>query len=318
MFTSIPRSLDPSTPRPLDPSTPRPLDPSTPRPLDPSTPRPLARAAGTAALLQVGGYDVLGTPSLALTEVNSTGWANGAGEPPATVVDTITDAEWAAIGPVDLSTVEISVGNDYSEASWSGTITIEYDVFEPAKITSFGPGAVVGERVANAADITWTLPFGTNLTSLAPTFTLSSGACDKANGGPTTYDFTSPVVYTVTDGPTVNTYTVTITTANALAWNVSGGGDWDTTTSNWTPLPSGSPTTFANGNEMIFDSTAGGAIVKEGGGTLTIQSNNSYDGGTTINGGTRRVDFPAQTSGLGSVWEKMGCFLDLGRHLEFC
>ncbi len=215
-------------------------------------------APGTAAILQVGGFETIGTVSLALTDTTSTGWANGQNGPPATVVDTKLEAAWSAIGAVDLNTVELSVGNDYSEASWSGTITVEYDVFEPAKITTFGPGAVVSPLVGNAANITWTVPYGTNVTTLAPTFTLSSGTCDKTSGG--TYDFTSPVIYTVTDGASVNTFTVTVTSANAVAWNVAGSGDWDTSTANWLPLPSGSPTTFTNGNEVLFDNTAGGTI----------------------------------------------------------
>lgn len=76
-----------------------------------------------------------------------------------------------------------------------------------ADILSFGPGATIGAVFANAANISWTVPFGTNLATLAPIFTLSSGTCDKISGG--TYDFTNPVVYTVTDGATVNNYTVT-------------------------------------------------------------------------------------------------------------
>ena len=38
------------------------------------------------------------------------------------------EAAWGAIGAVDPNTVEVSIGNDYSEASWSGTITVEYDI----------------------------------------------------------------------------------------------------------------------------------------------------------------------------------------------
>ena len=90
---------------------------------------PSPEAPGTAALLQVGGYGTIGTVSLALTDLNGTGWANGQGGPPTTVIDTITAADWSSLGvDIDLSTVQLSVGNDYSQAAWSGTITVEYDV----------------------------------------------------------------------------------------------------------------------------------------------------------------------------------------------
>ena len=88
-----------------------------------------------------------------------------------------------------------------------------------AKILSFGPGATIGPVAANAAAISWTVPFGTNVTTLSPTFTMSSGAtCTKASGS--TQNFTSPVHYIVkasdfsTSGTTTD-YTVTVMIAPA-------------------------------------------------------------------------------------------------------
>ncbi|MCF7733644.1 MAG: autotransporter-associated beta strand repeat-containing protein [Akkermansiaceae bacterium] len=214
---------------------------------------PSPETAGTAALLQVGGSAAIGTAPLTLS------WANGGAGPPATVIDTKTAATWSDLGDVDLSTVQLSVGNDYSSASWSGTITVEYDVPEDAAILTFGPGAVVGPLVGNAATIAWTVPSETDVTTLTPTFTLSTGTCDRDSGG--TYDFTNPVVYTVTDGPTVNTYTVTVTAATTIVWNLGSGGAWDTTTENWLEQVSGDPALFANGDQVLFDNSAGGTIV---------------------------------------------------------
>ena len=85
-----------------------------------------------------------------------------------------------------------------------------------ARIASFGlPGnpAVIDQT---AMTIALTVPNGTNVAYLKPTFTLSAGTtCDRGSGT-TAYDFTTPVTYTVTNPaavPTGNTYTVTVTVA---------------------------------------------------------------------------------------------------------
>jgi fibronectin-binding autotransporter adhesin len=265
-------------------------------------------------ILQVGGFDALGNPA------SRVAWANGdSGALGTTCIDK-KNAGADFPETIDLNSAAVFLGSrGIGSATWSGTVTVEYDVFVPAAILSFGPGAVVGPLAGNAAAILWTVPFGTDVTALAPTFTLSSGTCDRDNGGSATYDFTNPVVYTVTDGGFVNTYTVTVALANALVWNIAGGGDWDTTTASWLPLPSGAATTFASGNEVIFDNAAGGTIViaadmspasttvsaasgtylftegpiatgsvtKNGGGTLQILGvvPHTYGGGTVVNGG---------------------------------
>ncbi|MCF7673995.1 MAG: DUF5018 domain-containing protein [Akkermansiaceae bacterium] len=86
-----------------------------------------------------------------------------------------------------------------------------------AKITTFGTN-VTGSRtvidpvIDNAASIAWAVPSGTDVTTLAPDFTLSIGAtCALASGS--TQDFTAPVVYTVisSDEAITNVYTVTVT-----------------------------------------------------------------------------------------------------------
>jgi hypothetical protein len=100
--------------------------------------------------------------------------------------------------------------------SWNFVATIYQ-----ADILTFGPGAVVGGVVANAADIAWTVPFGANLATLPPTFTLSPGATCTVGGSPvvsgSTVNFSGgPVDFTVTAqgvSPIVNVYTVTVTFA---------------------------------------------------------------------------------------------------------
>ncbi len=89
----------------------------------------------------------------------------------------------------------------------------------PATITAFGTNvagstAVISPVVAKAGTIAWTVPFGTSLATLAPTFSLYSSAatCDRTSGAVPSPNFgAGSVDYTVTDGATVNTYTVTAT-----------------------------------------------------------------------------------------------------------
>ena len=77
--------------------------------------------------------------------------------------------------------------------------------------TSFGiPGfsAVIDET---ALTIRLVVPKGTNLATLAPAYTLSSGACNQASGLPPspTFAAANPVTYTITAGAAVRSYAVT-------------------------------------------------------------------------------------------------------------
>jgi len=88
-----------------------------------------------------------------------------------------------------------------------------------AKITSFGPGATVGQPSGGAANIAWTIPSGVNKASLAAAFTLSAGATCTVGGNPVssgdTFDFTNPLHFIVTSSDTLvsNDYTVTVSVA---------------------------------------------------------------------------------------------------------
>ncbi|MCF7730558.1 MAG: hypothetical protein K9N23_02680 [Akkermansiaceae bacterium] len=84
-----------------------------------------------------------------------------------------------------------------------------------ADITSFAFGAL-GAATISGTSISLTVPFGTSVSSISPTFTMSSGAtCDKASGS--AQDFSGPLTYTVTssDSLVVNEYVVTVTVAAA-------------------------------------------------------------------------------------------------------
>ena len=172
------------------------------------------------------------------------------------------------------------------------------------------------------------MPEGTNLTSLAADFTLSDGATCKVAGNPVTsgaaFNFTNPVAYVVTasDNSNSSTYTVKVNLVpveSTVTWNVGGGGTWDTSTLNWLGQISGLPTAFIQGNNVIFNKDAGGAIAitsdmapasttvaaangnyifsggplagsgsltKSGDGTLTLAGTNTYTGKTILKAGT--------------------------------
>ncbi len=110
----------------------------------------------------------------------------------------------------------------YTVTAEDGHTTKEYTVAvthapnTEALITAFHIDAQVGETVINDNDgsITILMPYGTVLTSLAPTIELSDNATvDPANA--VVQDFSEEVVYTVTaqDGLTTKEYTVTVTHA---------------------------------------------------------------------------------------------------------
>lgn len=128
-----------------------------------------------------------------------------------------------------------------------------------------------------------------------------------------------------------------------LQW--SGSGYWsDDSSKLWTSVETGEQMTFASGDEVVFNNGGtvnisgevrpsaievsgtravtfrgeGGIIglarlTKEGGNTLTINTANSYSGGTTINGGTVKVGH-ADALGSGEVALGNGATLDMAGH----
>ena len=74
------------------------------------------------------------------------------------------------------------------------------------------------------------MPYGPRYSTIAPTYTVSSGTCDQPNSAvptPDNFGTTNPVTYTVTDDgtdpDTVHAYVVTVTTAPApILFGVSG------------------------------------------------------------------------------------------------
>jgi len=137
-----------------------------------------------------------------------------------------TSAFSGAVGSwtlVDVTTV--SYGGTFSVAGYTkaGTVwtnvvgarTWTFDqangvlsVSAPALVTSFSYLTYYGIVNQDALTISLALPQGTDLTSIAPTYTVSSGTGDPVSG--TARNFTSAQTYTITDGASVNTYTVNV------------------------------------------------------------------------------------------------------------
>jgi hypothetical protein len=136
-------------------------------------------------------------------------WANGQDS---NIGATVIDTKTAGVDfppTIDLNIAGLFLKNTWSDATWSGMVTVTYDIPDAAALLSFGlpdhPAAM------NGTDVTLNLPVGTDVTSLAPTFSLPEGAtCDHVSGTP--YDFSNPVHYIVTsaDTLTVKDYTVTV------------------------------------------------------------------------------------------------------------
>jgi autotransporter-associated beta strand protein len=105
-------------------------------------------------------------------------------------------------------------GNTANDPSVSAATSIL--ISNPTDILSFTfPG--LPTTTISGTNITVTVPFSTNVTALAPTYTLASGGtCVPASGS--TQNFTSPVNYVVSaSGFPDKTYIVTVTKAAALS-----------------------------------------------------------------------------------------------------
>ncbi len=150
-------------------------------------------------------------------------------------------------GLAENMTIPVATGTTYyiQLAGFNGqdaaNILLTWSYTSQANILSFGPGGTIGTVVSNAANIAWTVPFDSDLSTLAPTFTLSTGATCTVDGNPAvsgaTLDFSSPRNFVVTssDSAIVNTYTVTATLAPPPAdgtWITDGNGNWNDT-ANW-------------------------------------------------------------------------------------
>ena len=91
--------------------------------------------------------------------------------------------------------------------------TFTFSIGSPAELIA---GVVTNSGTEATGTIEATVPYGTVVTAIAPTITVSDGASVAPVSG-ASQDFTSDVTYVVTaeDGTTTRTYTATITVADA-------------------------------------------------------------------------------------------------------
>jgi hypothetical protein len=144
------------------------------------------------------------------------------------LVPSITISEKAAVTPASDVAADFTHPLDYTVKAEDGTLQVykvsvtvapEVVVGKDSKINSFTfaglTPAVVAKVNESAKTIYALVPFGTNVTTLIPTLTISANATVTPQSKVVT-NFTAPVVYTVTaaDGKTQSRYTVTVEVAN--------------------------------------------------------------------------------------------------------
>jgi hypothetical protein len=123
-------------------------------------------------------------------------------------------------GPV---TYVVTAQDGVTTKNWTVTVTVAAG--KAAEITAYSLPGQTGSATINSAagTIGVTVPSGTNVTSLAATFTTSAGVSSVKVGavsqvsGTTANNFTNPVTYVVTaqDGVTTKNWVVTVTIQSA-------------------------------------------------------------------------------------------------------
>lgn len=144
-----------------------------------------------------------------------------------------------------------------------------------ALMVSYTISGQAGVIDALAKTISVIVPYGSDVTTLVPTYTVTSGSGFPASGS--TRDFTSPVTFTVTDGSVVNTYIVTVTVAPFSPWiNVN----FDSTAQTGLAGPGGG--FESNWNQTA--STSGSALLDSTGAATSVGFTSSGNAGWGILG----------------------------------
>ena len=199
-------------------------------------------------------------------------------------------------------TITISANSIGGKTGISSVIT-----FNPSSAKDILSFTIPSYGAANISgtSITRTLPFGSVVTNLAPTYTLSGGATGDPVSG-TSRDFTTPQAYTVTalDGST-KIYTVTITVApqpTVFTWASATNGDFSDA-SKWTNNVSDGTAPVATGfNNYTLNFNQSGTY------TVTHNLNNGFllnqanFAGTVTLSGTNGLNFTNQGSTLPAIY----------------
>ena len=115
------------------------------------------------------------------------------------------------------------VATDGTTQAYTVTVTIASNAAKALTAFRFSNPAVSGTITESAKTVALTVPFGTDVTALVATFTVSSGASAKVGStaqvsGTTANNFTSPITYTVVAGDgSTQAYVVTVTIASNTA-----------------------------------------------------------------------------------------------------
>jgi autotransporter-associated beta strand protein len=123
---------------------------------------------------------------------------------------------FATANPATYTVTDGATSNGYSV-----TVTVAAPN-TASDLLTFGLAGNAGVIDPIAQTVTMSVPVGTDVTSLAPTYTVSESATGAPPSG-TARDFTNPQTYTVTaqDGTTQKTYTVTVSSYQSWAYSGS-------------------------------------------------------------------------------------------------
>jgi len=173
----------------------------------------------------------------------------------------------ATAAPASGSSRDFTAPQTYTVTGLDGstkvyTVTVNKTAISSAKniLTMTFPGSLAA--TISGTNIGVNVPSATNITALAPTFTLSSLATASPVSG-TSRDFTNLQTYTVTaqDGST-QTYTVAVAkvgSANTFTWKTAVAGNWSAA-ANWTNnLSNGTAPVAAGQSDYILNFNMAGS-----------------------------------------------------------
>ena len=183
----------------------------------------------TAKDLLTFGANVAGSSAVIDTGTGTVAWTVPYGTGLTNMAAAYTASPLAAGSPASGTSLNFTTPQAYLMTAQDGstktyTVTAILGAASPAcDILTFGPGAVIDGNF-----ISMTVPYETDLATLAPTYTVSTGASGiPASGMAPTPNFatSNPAVYTVTaqDGITTKTYYVTLTVLPLNPDRISNG-----------------------------------------------------------------------------------------------
>ena len=176
------------------------------------------------------------------------------------------------------------------------------------------PDTIIGETTINV-----TVHESTDLTALAPTFTLSAGATAVPASG-TPRDFTSPQTYTVTgENLTTKVYTVTVTKGavpSTFNWTGAVTGNWSDS-SKWTnDLATGSkPVDIGQSYYILNFNQVGTYTVTHDLSARFLLNQLNFGGGVTL-AGSNRLAFASRDTALPTIQQNSASAVTISAPVE--